>query len=82
MEINNHKRLHLSTVSVNSSNSDSDSALDDEEEKNLRDCDCFFVSLAVNQADEGCIKLDRLINRVHMNVVPRSTRNTNSGTEN
>lgn len=68
MEINDHKRPRLSSVSVNSSNSDSDSASDDEKEKNLQDCDWFFVPLAVNQADEVCIKLDELIKR---GLIPR-----------
>ena len=68
IEINDHKRPRLWSLSVNSSNSDSDSASDDQKEKNLQDCDWFFVPLALHQADEVCIKLDELIKR---GLIPR-----------
>ena len=38
------------------------------EGKELKDCDWFFVLLALHQADEVCIKLDVLIKR---GLIPR-----------
>ena len=63
MEVNDHKCLRLSSVSDNNLNSDSNSVSDKEKELNLQDGDWYFVSLAVSQADEVCIKLDDLIKR-------------------
>ena len=66
MEISDHESAQLSSVSVDGSDSDSGSTSDlsdDEKEENLQDSDWFFVPLALDQADEVCIKLNDLIKR-------------------
>ena len=42
--------------------------------------DTFVFDMGINSI--GAYKLSAIVPRIHMNVVPRSTRNTNGETEN